>query len=110
MQYLRRIRELQADLEAAKELDDVRRAEQLEAEYDFLTAELSGALGIGGRARRTGDDAERARKAVGTRIRLSLDRMAQVHPALERHLRTSIRTGMFCSYQPEHPTNWSTSA
>ena len=106
VQYVRRIRELQADLEDAKDRNDVRRAEQLEAERDFLAGELAGAFGIGGRARRTGDDAERARKAVGTRIRLSLDRMAQVHPALERHLRTSIRTGVFCSYQPEHPTAW----
>ena len=109
VQYVLRIRELQADLEDAKDMNDVRRAEQLEAERDFIAAELAGALGIGGRARRTGDDAERARKAVGTRIRLTLDRMAHVHPALERHLRTSIRTGVFCSYQPEHPRAWSTS-
>ncbi|MDQ6798604.1 MAG: ATP-binding protein [Actinomycetota bacterium] len=73
------------------------------AERDFIEAELADADSAGP----TGTDpVERARRAVATRIRLSLDRIDDAHPALGRHLRHSVRTGMFCSYEPEIPTNW----
>ncbi|MBA3268205.1 MAG: hypothetical protein H0T70_08100 [Acidimicrobiia bacterium] len=52
------------------------------------------------------DPVERARWTVSTRIRLSLDRIDVAHPTLGRHLRHSVRTGTFCSYEPEMPTTW----
>ncbi|HEX2240694.1 MAG TPA: hypothetical protein VHJ82_06095, partial [Actinomycetota bacterium] len=75
-------------------------------ELDFLRQELSSAYGIGGRARRTPDHVERARKAVTRRVRDALSRIERVHPALGRHLHASVRTGVFCSYEPERDIVW----
>jgi tetratricopeptide (TPR) repeat protein len=104
--YRTRLAELEEEIDAASLDNDRGRVEQATAERDFLVAELTGALGLGGRARRTGDPAERARKAVSTRIKLAIDRVARVHPTLAAHLRNSVRTGIFCSYQPERPVSW----
>jgi hypothetical protein len=53
-----------------------------------------------------GDPLDRARRTVGTRIRISLDRIEQADPPVGRHLRTCIRTGTFCSYEPDRPVRW----
>lgn len=60
--------------------------------------------GLGGRPRRLGDDAERARKTVGARIRDALRRIETVHPALAAHLATHVQTGTYCRYSrsPRH--------
>jgi len=50
--YRRRLSELREELEDAKELGNVERAEQAEEEIDALTRELSRAVGLGGRNRR----------------------------------------------------------
>jgi hypothetical protein len=104
--YRRRLAELEEELADAEAMNDRGRAEKAHAERDFLATELSAAVGLGGRPRITGDPRERARKAVTNRVRLAINRVAAVHPALDRHLRHSIRTGVFCSYEPEHPTAW----
>ncbi len=104
--YRNRLTELEEEIDSAAMDNDRGRVERATAERDFLVAELTGALGLGGRARRTGDPAERARKAVSTRIKLAIDRIGRVHPSLAAHLRNSVRTGVFCSYQPERPAKW----
>ena len=106
--YRQRLEALEDELEDARAAQDLGRVEQFAAERDFLVAELSAALGLGGRARRAGDPNERLRKAVGMRIRLAIDRIVDPHPELAAHLRNSVRTGLFCSYQPETPVGWST--
>ena len=70
--------------------------------------QLSSAYGLGGRPRRTGDDAERARQAVTWRIRDAMARIDAAHPELGSHLRRSVRTGTFCVYDPAEPVDWST--
>ena len=62
---------------------------------------LSAALGPGDRVRFAGDPAERARKAVTTRIRAAVSTIAEPDLALARHLCNAVRTGRLCSYQPE---------
>jgi len=42
----------------------------------------------------------RARENVGKALRACLKRIEQAHPALGAHLTTTVRTGYFCSYQP----------
>ena len=77
------------------------------AELDFIAGELASALGLGGRSRRTGNPLERARKAVASRIRFSVTRLARVHPALADHLRRYVRTGTVCTYVvPAEPLDW----
>jgi hypothetical protein len=104
--YRARLVELETELADAEAVSDRGRAEAAADERDFLAAELAAALGLGGKPRKAGDPNERARKAVSTRIRLAIERLAEPHPLLARHLGNSIRTGAFCSYQPEHPTTW----
>ena len=106
--YRERITELEGELEEAREWNDSERAARTEAELDAVAEQLAGAYGLGGRARTTGDPAERMRKAVTNRIKDSLGRISAAHEQLGRHLDNSVRTGTFCSYVPEHPTRWST--
>ena len=105
-EYRRRLAELDDELAEAEAHHDEGRAARLAAEREFLRAELAGAVGLGGHARRLGDDADRARKAVRARVRDAIARIEEVHPALGRHLARAVRTGTFCSYDPEKPVRW----
>jgi hypothetical protein len=57
-------------------------------------------VGLGGRSRRSGSDAERARVNVQRRLRDALRRIAELNPEIGRHLEDSVRTGTFCQYSP----------
>jgi hypothetical protein len=81
---------------------------RLEAERDALLSELRSAIGLGGRRRRLGDDAERARKAVSGRIRDCIARLSGLHPELGQHLGRSIETGSTCVYAPSAAMRWRT--
>lgn len=102
----RRILDLQADLAEAERDNDLARTERLAAELDAVIDQLSAAVGLGGRSRRLGDPAEKARTAVTWRIRSAIRQIAKAHDTLGRHLQTSVRTGAFCVYQPERPVRW----
>lgn len=101
-----RIRDLQEEIAEAEDMNDTGRAERLRTEQDQLVEALSRALGLGGRARRLGSLTERARTTVTWRIRHAVRKIEAVHGALARHLANSLRTGTFCSYNPERPTVW----
>jgi hypothetical protein len=98
--YKRRLEELDAELEEAERFGDAVRAHRARAEREFLAEELARAVGLGGRERRTGSAAERARVAVTRRIRDAIKRISAEAPERGRHLDRSVRTGRFCSYQP----------
>ena len=85
---------------------DADRSASLTAERDRLVAELSAAVGLGGRARPTGSSAERARTTVTTRVKDALRRLDSAHPEAARHLRRSLRTGAFCRYDPDPIATW----
>jgi hypothetical protein len=105
-EYRRRLVELDAEVAEAEADHDRGRLEQARVERDFLVAELSAAVGLGGRPRTRGDDVERARKAVAGRIKQAIDRVEAADARLGRHLRNSIRTGTTCSYEPEGRVDW----
>src|SRR6202140_5195719 len=67
--YRHRLSELREELEETKKLGNVERAEQAEQEIDALTAELSRAVGLGGRNRRAISASERARQTIGKTIK-----------------------------------------
>ncbi len=102
-----RIRDLGEELAEAEDMNDIGRAERARAEMDALVESLSRALGLGGRGRRVGDLAERARTTVTWRLRYAVRKVEAAHPALGRHLAAGVRTGAFCVYQPEIPVAWS---
>ncbi|MEY2463597.1 MAG: hypothetical protein QOH64_1735 [Acidimicrobiaceae bacterium] len=105
-EYRRRLAELEDEVADAERCNDLARASRTAAERDFIAAELAAALGLDGRPRRAGDPAERARKAVTARIRLTIGRIDREHAGLGRHLTNAVRTGTTCSYRPEAPMSW----
>ncbi len=104
--YEQRIVALQTELVEAEDAHDQGGADKARLEMDWLVDQLMAATGHGGRSRRTGATQERARSAVGWRIRSAIKSVAEVHPALGSHLRDAVRTGTWCSYQPQAPVPW----
>lgn len=106
--YRARLRELEQRLDEAEAHDDRQGYARLEAERQTLVDELRKATGLGGRTRKLGDQAERARKAVSSRIRQGIAAIRATHPALGEHLDHSIETGTLCSYAPAGDISWRT--
>jgi len=106
--YKRRLVELREQLEDAQELGNSERAAEIESEIDFLAREISRAIGLGGRDRRAGSVAERARLNVTRAIKTVIQKVSEHHDGLGKMLDKSVRTGSFCSYVPDSltPTVW----
>jgi hypothetical protein len=105
-EYKRRVADLREELEEATAAADPGRAARAREEIEAITHELSAAYGLGGRARRAGDPAERLRKAVTNQIRRTVERIRKDHPSLGRHLTNALRTGFLCAYLPEQLIDW----
>jgi DNA-binding response OmpR family regulator len=110
--YKRHLDALRDELEEAQRFHDPTRAAKVQAEIDFLSAELAAAVGAGGRDRRAVSIAERARVNVTKAIKAALSKISDSHPLLGQHLATSIKTGTFCAYTPDptHPLSWTLSS
>jgi hypothetical protein len=99
--YQRRLAEVDDDIDEANRLGDMARLHLAERDRDYLIAELSSAVGLGGRLRSSGSDAERARTAVTRSLRYALERLAEHHESAAHHLQRSLRTGTYCAYSPD---------
>ena len=99
--YRRRLAELFAEREEAEAHNDAGRLERVRGEIDALQAEISRGIGLGGRTRRGGSAAERARVNVQRRLAEAVRRIEEASPSLGEHLRRAIRTGVYCSYSPD---------
>jgi hypothetical protein len=99
-QYRARVADLQEELEEAESWNDPARADRARQELEFIQQELSQAVGLGGRERKVGSAAERARVNVQRRIRDAIRRIETHHPRLAKHLDRSVRTGTYCAYEP----------
>jgi hypothetical protein len=106
LEYRRRLDDLDRDLDWAGIRGDARRAQALESERQALLDELRRATGLGKRDRSINSDHERLRKTVTARIRDTLRRLDDRHPALAAHLRASVHTGAVCVYTPAEPVSW----
>jgi hypothetical protein len=104
--YKRRLGQLDEEIDRATVRGDARGSAALDRERGALLAELRAAAGLGGRTRRLGDDAERARKTVTARIRDTLRKLDERHPDLAAHLRETVSTGATCMYSPAQPLRW----
>ncbi|MET8251404.1 AAA family ATPase [Micromonospora sp. NPDC005197] len=104
--YRRHLTRLDEEIDRAAARGDERRVAALDAERGALLDELRAAAGLAGRSRRLGDEAERARKTVTARIRDTLRKLDERHPALSGHLRESVATGSTCRYLPPEPLRW----
>jgi non-specific serine/threonine protein kinase len=107
-EYRRRLAELREELDEASQLNDLGRADRAKEEIDFITAEFSRAVGLGGRDRHSGSPSERARLSVTKAIKSVLAKIEQHNRQLAEHLDATIRTGTFCSYKPDpnSPIYW----
>ncbi|MFB7300815.1 ATP-binding protein [Streptomyces rubiginosohelvolus] len=104
--YRRRVVQLDEQIDLALARGDDTKAAGLDHERAVVLDEIRRATGLHSRSRRLGDQAERARKAVGERIRNTLRRLDKRHPALAAHLRASVSTGAVCRYDPVEPVRW----
>ena len=73
--YRDRADELRDEIEEAESFNDPERAARAREELAWIAEQLTGAVGLGGRDRRTGSDAERARVNVTRAIRAALRRV-----------------------------------
>ena len=105
-EYRTRVQELQEEIDEAERNNDSERAANLKEELDLILEQLRAASGLGGRGRRASSPAERARVNVTKQVGKALQRIERGHEALGRHLRNAIRTGAFCNYSPDTPTDW----
>ncbi len=108
LQYKRRLHELAEVLEDLRERGAHERAEAVASEIDSIERELARAFGLGGRNRRAGSAAERARLNVTRTIKAALQKIAEHNDSLGELLDRSIRTGTFCSYveDPKLAVSW----
>ncbi|MFF5177667.1 ATP-binding protein [Micromonospora sp. NPDC000316] len=104
--YRRHLERLDEEIDRAAARDDDRKVAALDAERGALLDELRAAAGLAGRSRRLGDEAERARKTVTARIRDTLRKLDERHPALAGHLRDAVSTGNTCRYLPPETVPW----
>jgi tetratricopeptide (TPR) repeat protein len=97
--YRRRAEALEAELAEARAWNDAARTNRAREELEFLQAELTRAVGLGGRIRRAGSSSERARSAVQRRIRNVLERIRSQSPELAEILDRSVKTGTYCVFR-----------
>jgi hypothetical protein len=109
--YRTRLTELGEAIEDAEALGKAEQAGALREEKDFLTRELSRALGLGGRSRRAGSVAERARLNVSRAVKATLQHVAAADAELAGHLASTVHTGVVCIYSPDTraPVGWKVS-
>ena len=99
--YRARVTELHEAIETADASGTADEIGLLREEMDFITHELSRALGLGGRSRHAGSIAERARLNVVRAIRSAMRRIAATDADLGAHLDATIHTGTVCAYTPD---------
>lgn len=98
--YKRRLEDLREAEKEATANSDTHRAARVREEIDALATELAQGVGLGGRGRKASSTAEKARINVRKRLLDAISRIREHSPSLAKHLERSIRTGIFCSYDP----------
>jgi hypothetical protein len=106
--YRDHIASLREQIDEAMACNDPCRAGQLRERLDMIVRQLAAAVGLNGKDRPVGDNNERARQNVRKNIKSALVAIHAVHPALGRYLDRHVKTGRYCSYQPDpdRPVAW----
>jgi hypothetical protein len=99
-EYRGRVEELDEEIAEAEAWGDAARAARARDEREAIGRELAQGVGLGGRARRAGGAAERARTNVQRRLRGAIKKIGESIPTAGAYLDRTIRTGTYCSYQP----------
>jgi non-specific serine/threonine protein kinase len=96
-----RLAELKGAVAEAERDGDRGRAARARTELEALEEHLAASLGAGGRSRRHGSAAERARIAVTVALKRAVAVIGREAPDIAEHFERSLRTGLFCSYDPD---------
>jgi hypothetical protein len=106
--YRARLQQLTDAAEAADRAGDIQHANRIAAERDAILGELRGTVGLAGRHRSFTSQEERARVSVTKAVRAAVKRIEAAAPRCGAHLRSSVRTGRDCRYQPAPggPAGW----
>ncbi len=99
--YRRRIEQLRAETDEALAAGNEGLAEARQDELDALVGQLAQAFGLGGRSRQAASAAERARLNVTRALRSATARLTEAFPEAGGSLDRSLRTGMYCVYDPD---------
>jgi hypothetical protein len=99
--YRARLQAIAVERDRAEAWNDSGRVEMLRVEEDAVRAELARAVGLGGRVRRAGSASERARVNAQRRLADAIRRIQDCHAGLGAHLARAVRTGTYCSYDPD---------
>src|SRR5205814_10404186 len=90
-EYRHRLDDLRRDLEEAERFNDSGRVERDREEINALVEQLASAVGLGGRDRMIGSEAERARSAVTKGIKKAINKIGEAVPSLRRHLAAQVK-------------------
>ena len=104
--YRRRVEQLRVEADEALEAGLLETAEARQAELDVLVQQLAQAFGLGGRARRAGSVTEKARLNVTRAVRAALAKLTDALPEAGGALDRSVRTGLYCAYEPAAGPRW----
>jgi hypothetical protein len=85
-------------LAEAERHNDQGRKEGAQIEMERLTTEICHAVGLGGKRRKTYDDADKVRKNVSNAINRAITSIRAHHPAFADHLHIHIKRGVFFCY------------
>ncbi|HSO41146.1 MAG TPA: hypothetical protein VLT33_51825, partial [Labilithrix sp.] len=107
-QYRERLADLDEELDDAEAKHDVERHTKRSTEREALLKELARATGLGGKPRRAGSPAEKARLNVTRTIRHAITHLSTALPELAAHLDESLATGVSCCYEPRTNIAWTT--
>lgn len=99
-QYRERVASVREQLAQAEADHDLGQVERLRHELEALLNELSRAVGLSGRNRKSGAAIERARVNVQRRLKDAVRRISEQDTELGRQIERALRTGTFCSYDP----------
>jgi hypothetical protein len=107
-QFRRRLAEIDEERDEAEAFHDPSRVDALLRDREELLASLRSMVGMGGKARTSGSDSERARVRVTRAIRAAIDRLQPDLPLLADHLTNRVRTGTYCAYLDDalSPVSW----
>lgn len=106
--YRTRVRDLEEEIAEAESWNDQARASVARDELSAVATELARATGLHGRSRSFSSDSERARISVTRVIKAALSRIGDHSPELKHHFASTVRTGTYCSYNPDPrlPMRW----
>jgi hypothetical protein len=100
-----RLQDLPEEIEEKLELGNVDGADRLRTEQEVIVSYLAASHGLGAQSRKASSSVDRARVNITKRINDARGTISAHHPVLGHHLR-SVKTGTYCQYAPDFPTDW----